>query len=147
MKPYYLQRRRGTRWSNLEYGPNQPVSSHMIHYLRGFQDAMQREHSAWTTRIVWMKGDTPVTVRICGNWTPAEPEKHEDNGVLERTGAAIRKQRVALGMTLRDVHDATGISLAFISDVENGKRRMSYDRLMKVAEALETTIRELCDDF
>ncbi|TWB41860.1 helix-turn-helix domain-containing protein [Nitrospirillum pindoramense] len=53
-----------------------------------------------------------------------------------RLGALIRARRQALGMTLRDVAAGTGLSLSFLSAVENGKPTAELGKVMAYMQAL-----------
>ena len=62
--------------------------------------------------------------------TPAEPKE-------ERTvGAEVREVRKARGLTLQDLSDRIGRSVAYLSRVERGGARLSVDLLAEIGEAL-----------
>lgn len=48
-------------------------------------------------------------------------------------------------MTLREMHEKTGISVTTLSDIENGIRMVTDDKLKKIAKALEVSITELLE--
>jgi transcriptional regulator with XRE-family HTH domain len=52
-------------------------------------------------------------------------------------GARIRERRKELGMGLRELADATGLTPSFISLVERNRASASLDSLMKIAGALD----------
>ncbi|MEV8342715.1 helix-turn-helix domain-containing protein [Streptomyces niveus] len=56
-----------------------------------------------------------------------------------RVGAAVRRRRRSLGLTLAAVADRSGLSVPFLSQVENERARPSARSLERVAGALETT--------
>ncbi|MGW1540209.1 helix-turn-helix domain-containing protein [Streptomyces sp. NPDC002309] len=60
-----------------------------------------------------------------------------------RVGAAVRRRRRALELTLAVVADRSGLSVPFLSQVENDRARPSQSSLEKVADALRTTAVEL----
>ncbi|GAA1009085.1 MULTISPECIES: helix-turn-helix domain-containing protein [Streptomyces] len=60
-----------------------------------------------------------------------------------RVGAAVRRRRRALGLTLAVVADRSGLSVPFLSQIENDRARPSTTSLEKVADALRTTAVEL----
>ncbi|GAA0269238.1 XRE family transcriptional regulator [Cryptosporangium japonicum] len=62
----------------------------------------------------------------------AEPE-------ARALGAAIRRRRRSLGMTLVQVAAVTGLSHPFLSQLERGRTRGSMRSLFLVAEALRTS--------
>ncbi|MET8825290.1 XRE family transcriptional regulator [Streptomyces sp. NPDC004610] len=60
-----------------------------------------------------------------------------------RVGAAVRRRRRALDLTLAVVAERSGLSVPFLSQVENDRARPSRGSLEKVADALRTTAVEL----
>lgn len=56
-----------------------------------------------------------------------------------RVGAAVRRRRRALDLTLASVAARSGLSVPFLSQVENERARPSMRSLQRVADALETT--------
>lgn len=55
-------------------------------------------------------------------------------------GAALRKKRKRLGMSMQTVADAAGLSVGFISQVERGLTSPSLSSLVGIAEVLQTPI-------
>ncbi|GGZ93331.1 helix-turn-helix domain-containing protein [Streptomyces echinoruber] len=60
-----------------------------------------------------------------------------------RVGAAVRRRRRALELTLAAVAERSGLSVPFLSQIENDRARPSRSSLEKVADALRTTAVEL----
>jgi transcriptional regulator with XRE-family HTH domain len=60
-----------------------------------------------------------------------------------RVGAAVRRRRRALELTLAVVAERSGLSVPFLSQIENDRARPSRSSLEKVADALRTTAVEL----
>ncbi|MFJ4714625.1 helix-turn-helix domain-containing protein [Streptomyces sp. NPDC088785] len=60
-----------------------------------------------------------------------------------RVGAAVRRRRRTLELTLSVVAERSGLSVPFLSQVENERARPSRRSLEKVADALGTTAVEL----
>ncbi|MEV4948678.1 cupin domain-containing protein [Streptomyces sp. NPDC053755] len=60
-----------------------------------------------------------------------------------RVGAAVKRRRRALQLTLAVVASRSGLSVPFLSQVENERARPSTRSLQLVAEALDTTAGEL----
>ncbi|GGN70412.1 hypothetical protein GCM10011579_045580 [Streptomyces albiflavescens] len=60
-----------------------------------------------------------------------------------RVGAAVRRRRRALELTLAVVAERSGLSVPFLSQVENERARPSKSSLERVADALGTTAGEL----
>lgn len=56
------------------------------------------------------------------------------------TGQSVRCERERLGLSLRDVARAMGISAAYLSDLERGNRAWKIGRF----EQCKKTIKELC---
>lgn len=63
---------------------------------------------------------------------------------LDRLGQNIRDRRTARGWSLGDLADKTGLSKAYLSDLENGRGgRPNIQYLMQVAETFGATIDDL----
>jgi transcriptional regulator with XRE-family HTH domain len=60
-----------------------------------------------------------------------------------RVGSAVRRRRRALDLTLAAVAGRSGLSVPFLSQIENERARPSMRSLHRVADALETTAAEL----
>ncbi|MFJ3671838.1 helix-turn-helix domain-containing protein [Streptomyces sp. NPDC090106] len=60
-----------------------------------------------------------------------------------RVGAAVRRRRRTLELTLAAVAERSGLSVPFLSQIENDRARPSRSSLEKVADALRTTAVEL----
>ncbi|MEV4789705.1 XRE family transcriptional regulator [Streptomyces tuirus] len=60
-----------------------------------------------------------------------------------RVGAAVRRRRRALELTLAVVAARCGLSVPFLSQIENDRARPSTSSLEKIADALRTTAVEL----
>ncbi|MBO7937953.1 MULTISPECIES: helix-turn-helix domain-containing protein [Streptomyces] len=60
-----------------------------------------------------------------------------------RVGAAVRRRRRSLQLTLAVVAERSGLSVPFLSQIENDRARPSTGSLEKVADALRTTAVEL----
>jgi len=58
-------------------------------------------------------------------------------------GAILRRRRESAERSLQEVAGPAGISPAFLSEVERGRKEISVERLLKVCAALQTTIGEL----
>lgn len=58
---------------------------------------------------------------------------------------AIRVYREFRGLSARELADKTGISAAFLSEIENGKKEGGVSTLKKIAQALGVTIDDLVD--
>ena len=51
-------------------------------------------------------------------------------------GTAIRNKRKKLGYTQKYISEFTGISVSFLSDLENGKKTIELDKALKIANLL-----------
>jgi transcriptional regulator with XRE-family HTH domain len=62
--------------------------------------------------------------------------QNEDNVSMGRRIAEIREMR---GLTQKQLADLAGLSVAFLSEIENGKRNVSMGKLLSIADELDTT--------
>ncbi|MER8038986.1 helix-turn-helix domain-containing protein [Streptomyces hydrogenans] len=60
-----------------------------------------------------------------------------------RVGAAVRRRRRALDLTLAEVAGRSGLSSPFLSQIENDRARPSMRSLQRIADALGTTAVQL----
>lgn len=51
-------------------------------------------------------------------------------------GTAIKNRRKKLGYTQKYISDFTGLSITFISDVENGKKTVEFGKALSLAHIL-----------
>lgn len=61
-------------------------------------------------------------------------------------GARIREKRKAKGLTLQQLGDVFGITRSSVSEWENGKTRPDQAKLVRLAEALGTTMEYLLEE-
>jgi XRE family transcriptional regulator, stress-response regulator len=61
----------------------------------------------------------------------------------EAVGDALRRRRQAQGRTLREVAEAAGVSLTYLSEVERGRKEASSEVLEAVCAALDLALAEL----
>jgi DNA-binding response OmpR family regulator len=66
-----------------------------------------------------------------------------EDALREALGAAIRERRKALGLTLSNVSEKTGVSLGYLSQIELGKNSASIETLYKICLALGIKMSEL----
>lgn len=59
---------------------------------------------------------------------------------MPNTGDRIREIREAKHLTQDQLAEKTGISKGFLSDVENGKRNISSEYLLRIANALNASL-------
>lgn len=67
---------------------------------------------------------------------PNRPDQEEN----ESLGARLRARRLELGMGLRELARATGLSATFISNLERGTTNPTLATLRKIANALQTPL-------
>ncbi|MER5276528.1 helix-turn-helix domain-containing protein [Streptomyces sp. NPDC002809] len=60
-----------------------------------------------------------------------------------QVGPGIRRRRRALELTLAEVARRAGLSVPFLSQIENGRSRPSMGSLQRIADALDTTAVQL----
>nr|DAQ31004.1 MAG TPA: helix-turn-helix domain protein [Caudoviricetes sp.] len=61
-------------------------------------------------------------------------------------GEKIRKRRIELHVKQKDLANRIGVTAAFVSAIENGKRRCKERWLFRIATVLDCTIYDLQDD-
>lgn len=71
---------------------------------------------------------------------------HDADELLKGLGRRVRDARVGRGMTQRRLADASGLSLRFVSQVENGQGNIAVGRLAQVASALGEPVARLLPD-
>ena len=65
---------------------------------------------------------------------------------LTALGHRVRGFRLARGMTSKSLAESSGVSLRFLSQLENGQGNISISRLASVAEALAVPLAILIDE-
>jgi transcriptional regulator with XRE-family HTH domain len=58
-------------------------------------------------------------------------------------GAALRRQRQSQARTLREVADAAGVSLTYLSEIERGRKEASSEVLEAICAALDLVLSAL----
>lgn len=61
----------------------------------------------------------------------------------ERTGAAVRKLRLARGWSLATLSEQSGVPISTLSRVELGQNALNYDKLVRLCRALEVDLEGL----
>ena len=51
-------------------------------------------------------------------------------------GNAVRERRKSMGYTQKYISEFTGISVSFLSDLENGKKTIELDKALRIANLL-----------
>lgn len=58
----------------------------------------------------------------------------------EKVGDKIRERRNFLKITQENLANDIGVSASFISDIENGRRKMSLETMIKISITLKTSL-------
>ena len=58
-------------------------------------------------------------------------------------GENIRAVRVAEGLSVEQLGEAVGFSASYISDVEGGRKNVSMDELLSIAQTLKISLNDL----
>ncbi len=64
----------------------------------------------------------------------------------KNAGEQIKSLRKEKGMTLNDISNTTGLSISFLSLVENGKSGISFSNMQKVLKCFDCSIHNLIDE-
>lgn len=65
---------------------------------------------------------------------------------MENLGQKFREKRLSLGLNIADIAERSGLSKSLISQVERGKVVPSVVNVVKIADAMDTTIAEFFND-
>src|ERR1017187_6884843 len=63
----------------------------------------------------------------------------EDEILAPEVGKRIAEVRDERGLTQRQLADKAGLSIAFLSEIENGKRNLSSRKLLRIADELNVS--------
>lgn len=63
-----------------------------------------------------------------------------ESDILDRYGKAVRKIRIAQGISQEELADLCGLHRTYISDVELGKRNLSLGNIERIACALKCSL-------
>lgn len=80
-----------------------------------------------------------------GNLRVVSPDelKPKSADTIEDSGAQVRKWRKIRGLTMATLANAVGISEAYLSQIENGKRQGRVSTFQKIAQALDIDLGKL----
>lgn len=84
-----------------------------------------------------------------GFWLSEMAEKMQGRGNVAGDGAvpapsrAIRDVRLAQGLSLRALSARAGLPYSTLSKLENGKMALTYDKLIRLAQALNVDLKEI----
>lgn len=62
----------------------------------------------------------------------------------KKLGANIKKRRIELGLTQQELADRMEMSLNFVGKIEVAFSKPSLDTVILIAQALETSVSDLC---
>jgi transcriptional regulator with XRE-family HTH domain len=62
-------------------------------------------------------------------------------------GEAIRKRRLALGLTQEELAERADLHWTYVSGIERGVRNVSMMKLFRIARALDVPVRDLVKSF
>jgi len=77
-----------------------------------------------------------------GHISERGPARPVDDG-LPAPSRAIRQARLAQGLSLRALSARAGLPYSTLSKLENGKMALTYDKLIRLAQALNVDIRDM----
>lgn len=66
---------------------------------------------------------------------------------IRELGARLRARRTALGLTLAQVADESGLSLPYVSNLERGRGNPTLEALRSVARALQQSVSDILGDL
>jgi len=61
-------------------------------------------------------------------------------------GDALRAHRKRIGISQERLAEKAGLSVVFISLLENGRRTVSVDSLLRIAKTLKVELKDLVED-
>jgi transcriptional regulator with XRE-family HTH domain len=68
---------------------------------------------------------------------------NDANGDIPAPTRAIRQARIAQGLSLRALSARAGLPYSTLSKLENGKMALTYDKLIRLAQALNVDLKDL----
>jgi transcriptional regulator with XRE-family HTH domain len=60
---------------------------------------------------------------------------------------AVKELRARRGLTQEEVAHAAGVSRGYLGELEQGRRRASFEGVVRVARGLDVELRELIDAY
>lgn len=60
---------------------------------------------------------------------------------------AVKELRARRGLTQEEVANAAGVSRGYLGELEQGRRRPSFEGVVRVARGLDVELRELIDTY
>ena len=108
----------------------------------GMRDARRDAFREWVSRPhgpPCSRGDAITAAYWAGfeaAWGRTEEAMTNTLNVDTIIGSRIRNERVARRMTQAELAEMSGLSVSFLSDLENGKRGLSVLSLLKIARAI-----------
>lgn len=65
---------------------------------------------------------------------------------LQKIGSRVKQARLAKHMTQQQLAEAAGISISFLSNIENGRQSMNLRALIAISDALSVSADQLIRD-
>lgn len=81
-------------------------------------------------------GSKPASALRTSDRSASSPRRKDRINI----GPAVRVRRKALGLTLKDLAERSGLSVAFISQVERGKTAPSIISLLQISDVLQVSV-------
>lgn len=67
----------------------------------------------------------------------------DNTAAVDQLGLSLRSIRKQRGMTLAEASERSGLPVSTLSKIENNRMSVSYDKLLRICQALETDIAQL----
>src|SRR5512144_1622940 len=77
---------------------------------------------------------------------PPEPSSNGETGQLPGPSRAIRQVRLNQGLSLRALSARAGLPYSTLSKLENGKMALTYDKLIRLAQALNVDLKDIISE-
>lgn len=77
---------------------------------------------------------------------PPEPSSIGEAGQLPGPSRAIRQVRLNQGLSLRALSARAGLPYSTLSKLENGKMALTYDKLIRLAQALNVDLKDIISE-
>ena len=77
---------------------------------------------------------------------PPEPPSCDATGKVPGPSRAIRQVRLSQGLSLRALSARAGLPYSTLSKLENGKMALTYDKLIRLAQALNVDLKDIISE-
>jgi DNA-binding Xre family transcriptional regulator len=103
------------------------------------------EHDAWGGSDVGDDDASRGLADVLAFPSIATPPADRESGLRPLIGSVLRNERLEQERTLADVARTAAVSLAYLSEVERGRKEISSDLLDAVCDALEIPLVEVLE--